>query len=218
MKTSTFLIMTLALAATLAVPARAADPFPGLLELQEQWATAKYQTTRDEQGKAFEALEQAADDMIRVNPGRAEPLIWKAIILSTQAGVVGGFSALDKVKGARDLLFAAEKIDPQALDGSIYTSLGSLYYQVPGWPIGFGDDKKAGSYLQKALALNPDGIDPNYFYADYLFEQKKFGEAATYARKALDAPARSERPIADEGRRAEAAALLARLQQDLARN
>jgi hypothetical protein len=55
-------------------------------------------------------------------------------------------------------------IDPRALQGSAYTSLGSLYYQVPGWPIGFGDDKRAEAMLLKALEINPDGIDPNYFY------------------------------------------------------
>ena len=59
------------------------------------------------------------------------------------------------------------------LNGSVYTSLGSLYYQVPGWPIGFGSDKKAESYLKKALAVNPDGMDPNYFYGDFMLQEKK---------------------------------------------
>jgi Tfp pilus assembly protein PilF len=50
---------------------------------------------------------------------------------------------------------------------------GALYYQVPGWPIGFGDKDKANELLKKALALNPDGIDPNYFYGDFLLKEKK---------------------------------------------
>ena len=45
-------------------------------------------------------------------------------------------------------------IDPKALDGSAYASLGSLFYQVPGWPIGFGDDKKAAeSALDRLIGL-----------------------------------------------------------------
>ena len=35
------------------------------------------------------------------------------------------------------------------------SSLGVLYYKVPGWPIGFGDKDKARDLLQKALAVNP---------------------------------------------------------------
>ena len=47
------------------------------------------------------------------------------------------------------------------LDGSAYNSLGVLYYKVPGWPVGFGDKAKARELLQKALAINPKGIDAN---------------------------------------------------------
>jgi len=99
-------------------------------------------------------------------------------------------------------------IDPKALDGSAYTSLGSLFYQVPGWPIGFGDDKKALEFLQKGLALNPDGIDPNYFYGDYLFRTGNYTEAEQALRKALQAPPREGRQLADEGRRKEVTELL----------
>ena len=35
------------------------------------------------------------------------------------------------------------------------------------WPLGFGSDDKARKYLQKGLALNPDGINPNYGYGEY---------------------------------------------------
>ena len=92
--------------------------------------------------------------LVESYPDRAEPKIWLAIALSTDAGINGGLSALGEVKEARRLLESAEKIDPAALDGSIYTSLGSLYYQVPGWPIGFGNDDKAEAYLKQALAIN----------------------------------------------------------------
>ena len=107
------------------------------------------------------------------------------------------------------MLEQAESIDPEALNGSIYTSLGSLYYQVPGWPVGFGSDEQAEKYLKKALSINPDGIDPNYFYGDCLLEQRRYTEAARYLEKALQAPDRPDRALADEGRREEARARLA---------
>lgn len=77
-------------------------------------------------------------------------------------------------------------------------------FKVLGWPLGFGDDDKARSYLQKALAINPDGIDANYFFGDFLLEQGEPERAQTYLRKVLKAPGRPGREIADAGRREEA--------------
>ena len=105
------------------------------------------------------------------------------------------------MKQARSNLEKAIEIDPGALQGSAWTSLGALYYQVPGWPIGFGDKQKAEEMLKKALTINPDGIDPNYFYGDFMLKEKKTDEAKRYLEKALKAPAREGREIADSGRR-----------------
>jgi tetratricopeptide (TPR) repeat protein len=184
---------------------------PELLELSEAWAKIKYQTPKDQRVKAFEALNEQAAAMVEANPGKAEPLVWQAIILSTTAGEKGGLGALSLVKQAKKLLDRAEAIDPQVLDGSVYTSLGSLYYQVPGWPLGFGDDDKAESYLKKALAVNPDGMDPNYFYGDFLMQEKAYAEAAAAFEKALAAPPRENRPLADAGRREEIQAAMAKV-------
>ena len=117
-------------------------------------------------------------------PARAEALIWEGIIESSYAGAKGGLGALGLAKEARGNLEAALKIDPTALDGSAYTSLGTLYYRVPGFPVGFGDHDKARKLLQKALKINPNGIDPNYFYAEFLFEQGEYAEALQYLEKA----------------------------------
>jgi tetratricopeptide (TPR) repeat protein len=186
-----------------ATMASLADVNEEIVKIQHQWARANYEIPENEQEKAFEKLVAEARKLAELNPERAEPKVWLAIVLSTDAGVTGGLGALGKVKEARRQLEAAEKIDPNVLDGSIYTSLGSLYYQVPGWPIGFGDDDKAELYLKKALAMNPDGIDPNYFYGDFMLEEGNYREAIKYLEKAATAPARPGRPLADKGRRAE---------------
>jgi tetratricopeptide (TPR) repeat protein len=179
-------------------------------KIQHAWALANYQTPESGQEPAFESLVAEARKLAEANPDSAEPKVWLAIVLSTDAGVTGGLGALGKVKEARRQLEAAEKINPDVLNGSIYTSLGSLYYQVPGWPIGFGDDEKAEQYLKKALAMNPNGIDPNYFYGDFMVEEGDYQQAVKYLEKAAAAPPRPGRTIADKGRQAE---IQAKLQQ-----
>ncbi|GEA07647.1 hypothetical protein KUL42_24080 [Alteromonas sp. KUL42] len=73
--------------------------------------------------------------------------------------------------------------------------------------------KNAEKLLKHALEVNPDGIDPNYFYAEFLFDNGKYSQAREYAQKAKLAPARLERPLADVGRRQEIAQLEAKIAQ-----
>ncbi len=189
----------------LGVEAITVDAAATLEDIQHEWAVVNYETPKKEQVKAFESLVDKARDLVTAQPDKAEPKVWLAIVLSTQAGVTGGLGALGKVKEAKKLLEEAEKIDPTVLNGSIYTSLGSLYYQVPGWPIGFGKKSKAEEYLKKALAVNPNGIDPNYFYGDFMLEEGNYEEAIKYLEKAQAAPPRPDRPLADKGRQREIA-------------
>ncbi|KFC67938.1 MULTISPECIES: tetratricopeptide repeat protein [Massilia] len=197
----------IALLSAAALSAGAAVP-DEVARLQGAWEQAKYQTPPAQQEKLFERLTEQARQSAAQNPSSADVLIWYAIIESTYAGAKGGLGALSHVKNAKKNLEQALSIDPNALSGSAYTSLGSLYYQVPGWPIGFGDDKKALENLKRGLAINPDGIDPNYFYGDYLFRKGDFDGAERALRKALQAAPRPGRRLADEGRRGEIAQLL----------
>ena len=178
---------------------------PDVVAVRTQWEKVKYQLPKQEREAAFERLAARAAQVSAANPGQAEALVWEAIVLASKAGEQGGLGALSLVEQAKALLEQAEEIDPAALDGSIYTSLGSLYYQVPGWPLGFGDDAKARQYLEKALALNPNGIDPNYFYGDFLMDQGDYAGAIKAFDKALAAPPRPGRELADAGRRKEIA-------------
>lgn len=179
--------------------------------LQQRWEQIKYRSAPAEQERGFAALTAEADAALARHADSAPVLIWHGIIVASHAGAKGGLGALGLARDARKDFEAALKRDPQALAGSAYTSLGSLYYQVPGWPIGFGDDRKAQDFLQQGLALNPDGIDANFFYGDYLYRKGDLAGAERYLRKALQAPPRAGRKIADEGRRTEAEALLAQV-------
>jgi len=179
-------------------------------DLQHQWAEANYKTPDKDKEAVLKALAEKAMAVVASHPGRAEPVIWAAIIKSTYAGAKGGLGALSLMEEARDLLLAAEKIKPKAMDGSIYTSLGSFYYMTPGWPLGFGDDDKALDYLNKAQEIAPDDMDANYFMGDYWMEKRKYKKAIPYLQKVIDLPPVQDRPVYSEGRKAEAQALLAK--------
>ncbi|WP_022960775.1 tetratricopeptide repeat protein [Halopseudomonas pelagia] len=183
----------------LSIAAQAAD----VSNLQQRWAQIHYEMPVKEQSKAYSLLADEARQLTQANPDSAPAHIWQGIILSSWASAEGGLGALSKVKQARTELEKALRLEPNALQGSAYTSLGALYYQVPGWPIGFGDHDKAAELLQKALALNPDGIDSNYFWADYLIVQKRYAEAKAALLKAQAAPPRPGRELADKGRQQE---------------
>lgn len=202
-KSSALIAMTLLTTSLLLGIVRAETAALELSQIQQQWASAKYQQTGDQQEQTFAELVKTAQAAAKANPNDARYLIWEGIIRATYAGSVGGLDALDEVETAKGLFEQALKQDDKALDGSAYTSLGSLYYQVPGWPLGFGSDKKAREYLLKGLAVNPDGIDSNYFYGDFLLQQKEYTKAVAVLEKALLAAPRSGREDADAGRRQE---------------
>ena len=208
------LAIVLALVATgsQATPSDASRFDEQVRTLAERWAQVNFEVhDKPARAQAAARLVSEADAIAKQNPGRAEPLVWEAIAEATQAAAEGGLGALSLAKTARRLLERAEQINPAALgDGSIYTSLGSLYGAVPGPPIGFGDRGKARAYFQKALAANPNGIDPNYFYGAFLLRQGDDAGALRALERALAAPPRPGREVADRGRRAEVVALLAR--------
>lgn len=195
----------------LAPLAHAAPVDDAVQELQQGWESIRYQAPANEREKRFEALATRARELSTSLQGRAEPLIWEGIIVSSLAGEKGGLGALPLVKQAKGLYEAALGIDPKALDGSAYNSLGVLYYKVPGWPIGFGNKTKADELLRQALTINPNGIDPNFFYAEYLIETKRPSEAVVYLERALKAPDRPGRSLADTGRREEVRQLLEKI-------
>jgi len=198
------------------VPATDTSLSQSIALLQKEWARVKYQLPEKSQQQR-DAIRKLSDMAMAVSseyPDRVEPKIWQGIIVATDAGIGKWFSALGKAKQAKALFEAAIKIDSESLAGAAYTSLGSLYYQVPAWPVGFGDKEKAEDYLQKGLKVDPDGIDSNYFYGDFLLQKKRYTEAYTYLEQALRAPDRPLRSVADSGRREEIKAALAQIEKN----
>ena len=185
--------------------------------IQSSWDRINYLLEGDQQADEMSALIDSCDSVTARQPDNAEGYIWCGIVKSTYAGMASSLSAMKYAKAARSDLERAIELEPAAMSGAAQTSLGTLYFKVPGWPIGFGDDKKARALLLQGLEADPDGIDSNYFYADFLFEEKEYEEASKYVQKAAAAAPRPGRETADAGRRAEIAELAAAIEKKLAR-
>lgn len=186
-----------------------------LNELQHGWAIANYELPDKQQIQALETLIEKGEMWLNTHPNDAEVMVWTGIVTSSLAGAKGGLGALGLAKLAKSHLERAIEINPSVLNGSAYTSLGVLYNNVPSWPIGFGDKKKANKNLSLALKINPTGIDANYFYANYLIKKKKYIQAKLYLDIALQAPPRPNRTLADAGRRKEIQLALDKIQKRL---
>jgi len=189
--------------------------FAGMVEdvktVNDGWAHIAYEVKGSStQTKALDRLEKQAATLVARYPGKAEPLLWEGIVTSEQANRANIFHKLSLATRARDILTKAYAIDPNAADGGVAMSLGVLYYKVPGSPFGFGDKDRAEKLLKQALKLDPDGLDANYFYGDYLLDKGDKAGARSYLTKALKAPHDPSRPVWDAGRRSEVRALLAK--------
>lgn len=179
-----------------------------LSSIQQTWAHIQYEVAEKQRAAAFAQLSSETQAFTAQRPAVAEAWIWKGIVTSSWAGAEGGLGALGKAKEAKADLEKSLTLNPEALQGSAYTSLAALYDRVPGWPIGFGDSDKAEQLLKQALQLNPNGIDSLYFWGDHLYRQKRYAEAKAALQKAVQAAPRPGRETADAGRRKEIATLL----------
>ena len=180
-----------------------AELTPEVLDLQQRWAEVNYRLKDKNQIEAFNTLIEDARVITQAQAETAEAWLWSGIIRSSYAGAKGGLGALSAAKAAKVDLEKALELDPGVLEGAAYTSLGVLYLNVPGWPIAFGDDDVGVQLLKKGLEISPTGIDSNYFYAQYLYNEGELVEAQRYLLRALSADARLGRELADEGRRRE---------------
>lgn len=198
------------------VHAAAFAPDPAAME--DLWASAKYEMT-DEAPRlaAAERLLDQAKTWATLDPGRPEPLVWQALAHVLEAEIRSNLSSLRVLDIARQKFEEALTLDPQAMGGAIHTNLGTLYYKVPGWPLSFGDNRRAAAHLSAALAIDPEGRDSNYFYGDFLLQTGRAREAIPFLEKALRVPIRPDHARADRGRHGEVTNTYRKAEQRLAR-
>lgn len=184
-------------------------------EIRTQWAHVNYQLKDDSQTEGFKLLLNRIEELTHTFPGSAQSWIWSGIVKSSYAGNTGGLEALSFAKSAKKDLEKSIKIDPHALNGSAFMSLGTLYYKLPSWPISFGNAKKAEFFLKKAIEINPQGKEPNYFYGEFLYDENKYEQAQHYLQIAQNIPPRVDSAVADEFRQIEIAQMLAKVEKKL---
>jgi tetratricopeptide (TPR) repeat protein len=208
-------LIALLVASPYTLSSQAADGLPPeVRRLQTKWETIKFGVPEgDEQTKQMNALGDEADAVAAHSPGTPEALIWDGIITSERASMASSFSALGLAKRARDILEQAYNMDPAKMDAGATTSLGVLYYRVPGFPIGFGDKAKARQLLEQAVKLAPNGLDAWYFYGDFLYSQNEYPKAVEVFQHALKIPQRPDRPLWDKNRRLVIEELLAKIEE-----
>ena len=179
-----------------------------LQELKQKWAYSKYHVKSTAQQAAYKNAILAAEELTTLYPDMAEAWVWQGIIKASDASRKKGIAALMAVKSAKADLEKGLEMGPKNSLSFGQAVLGAIYHKVPGRPVGFKDKKKAENFLLKAMATDETNINANYFYAEFLIHQKRKEEAKPYLEKVMAAPTRTTYKIADEGRKAEARALL----------
>lgn len=197
----------------IAGPLSASELNNSLVSLEHDWAATYYQAGEAQQRQAYPQLLAKAADLVKRYPQAAEAKIWLATIMVSNAALESSLTVLATLDNAKALLEESIKQNPTALNGAAYLTLGTLYYRVPGWPVSFGDVSIAEQMLKTSLQMNPQGVDANYFYGDYLLRQERVAEAEAYFRKAVQVSARKQQLINDLHLQQDATVALANIHQ-----
>lgn len=177
---------------------------PATTEMRQEWARVQFQIDdRKMRRDAFRALSERAVASLEQSPDDIELMTWTGIIFASLAGESRGTRALRNAKRARDILLDVEQRENGApKNPSVLTALGILYHKTPGGALGFGDEKRALAYLERALVIDPDGVDTNYSMAVYLAAKKRYAEAMTFIERGIASPVSGGGgSVAEQGRR-----------------
>ena len=209
-------LLPLFLACALSADGHASDPLPvEVSELRAAWDDANFVLQGDDQKRALLELVELCPAILKKLDGNQSALTWCGIVNSSYAGRASALSAMKYAKAARAGLEAALELPQSEMTGIASTSLGALYFKVPGWPIGFGDEDKARELLEAGLQANPEDLDANFFMADFLIEEDELEAAQTFLEKAAQAPIQSGREKAYEGRQKEIVLMRADIEKGL---
>lgn len=119
----------------------------------------------DELFATYEKAEKYALDALALAE-LPDAIVYKASSIGRWGETKGPLNALSKAKPMRDdftHLIDAMGVTDRTISWYV---LGQLYFQLPGWPISFGDLDTAISYTRKALdTIPPENLYPGHFKA-----------------------------------------------------
>lgn len=165
--------------------------------IESEWANVFYHLSKtdDMAKKEYSRLISKAQHLGMRYPDATEPVFWEANILASRAEHENIFTALASINTAKTLLKKVIQKDASTLGGAALVTLSILYYEMP---LIYNDSSMAERYLKQALKINPNGVDPNYYYAEFLRSIDKIMLAIKYYKFVLSATVRSEQQFADE--------------------
>lgn len=185
-------------------------------EIATQWEQISFKTESTARERQYAVLSEKVTQSINNNEAAdAELLTWAGIVNASYAGAKGGLGALKLVKSAKSQLERALALDPNAGNGGAMTTLGTLYDQVPGWPIGFGNQKTAEKLLHQAAQEHPDNLVSQYFLGLYLLDHNKKPEAKAVFTHAVTLLPRTQAMLSDSARLDEMKELLQSMEETI---
>jgi tetratricopeptide (TPR) repeat protein len=130
----------------------------------------------DDKSARIKKYQQSIDDSenaLKLEPNNTAANFWKAAAIGKQGLDIGISKALKNAHPMKDCLDIVLKKNEAYDNAGAHRALGRLYYELPGWPISFGDNKLAREHLQKAVDLSPKTVSNHVYLAQVLI---KLGE------------------------------------------
>jgi hypothetical protein len=176
-------------------------------DLQEGLDTAIHDTPAgDARLKILEAAWMRAVMLRQKNPASSECVAWEGVTLWHYARELNDVTSMTLVREACGKLMSALKMNPRVLQGAAHLTLGRALARAPG----VANRRKALACVQKAVSLDPDGIEPRVVLAELLLRDPNTrDEAREVLELALAAPTQGRRRIAERALKQRATELLA---------
>lgn len=125
---------------------------------------------------AAEAGYELAKTALKQRPDHAQTVYFSAVIGLCYLDF-HRIKAIFLIDDVLDTFKKARQLDPTIDDAGPDRNLGLLYHELPGWPIGPGDRKKALKHLKQAYKIAPQRAANRLPLAKALIEQGQFDEA-----------------------------------------
>jgi len=145
----------------------------------------------------FQKAKEAAMNATMLAPDGLDGRLWLAVSLGNWGQANGVLNSLMAVPDIEQNMNEVLTRDPGRDNAVAYTVLGRLYFKAPGPPLSVGDDKKAESYMKKAIELVPGKIKNYLYLAEMYVDWKRYDEALKVIEKGESLPLRPEFSLED---------------------
>ena len=163
-----------------------------------------------EQKRTLEQGISAGRQAAAIEPKRPEGHFWTAANMGALAETSGMMTGLKYRGTIKSELETVLKLDPAFMQGSADRALGRWYFKVP--RLFGGSNKRAEQHLRASLKYAPNSTVSLFFLAEVLIDENRRQEARTMLQQLIDAPSDPAWAPEDQGYKARAQTLLAKLE------